>query len=272
LLLHRQDYDLPIRLNTSNVFETKPDEVVPGDVDNSRNDCPRVTPKHYEGQHPLFLAIDKGLDILARLMVRNGADLTVMDQRGRQPLLAAIDEDLDMLARLMVQKDADTNAVDHEGRRPLLVAIDKGLDMLARLMVRNGAISNFQQLHKDTGLSNETKKSHSPHIEKAAIFPFGDTIESFQGNLWKDVLGPYLQRSAGHSLRKNEVFVASSSDNRTHIAFVVVEMACGMIDCEEGILSRQTIFFTERKLRKPTSDTNAGGTIVQFQVETENGA
>jgi hypothetical protein len=73
-------------------------------------------------------------------------------------------------------------------------------------------------------------------------------------------LSPYL-RGDGRFLRKNQVFVASSSSDKASVAFIVVDM-----DCEEGIVSSETVVHCSGKLYERKASKGLGGEVVQLQV------
>ncbi len=72
-----------------------------------------------EGCYPIHFAINSSLEIM-QLLIDNGADVNVKDQKGKTPLhiVTAVKPSIEKM-ELLIDNGADVNAVDNEGKTPL---------------------------------------------------------------------------------------------------------------------------------------------------------
>ena len=86
---------------------------------------------------PLFVACYNGNLDIAKMLVKNGADINRADMYGETALLVAIERGHLDVARLLMDHGA-ANTVAHDGRSPLSIATQRGILLVVeRLTVTN---------------------------------------------------------------------------------------------------------------------------------------
>ncbi|XP_048250455.1 ankyrin repeat domain-containing protein 50-like isoform X2 [Haliotis rufescens] len=92
------------------------------------------------GRTPLMVAAEKGHRQVFDLLVREGADVSLVDDDGNNILhMACIGGHVDMVKYVLSQRVADINSRGQYGRTPLMVAAEKGHRQVFDLLVRGGA-------------------------------------------------------------------------------------------------------------------------------------
>lgn len=93
-----------------------------------------------EGNTPLYYACLKGYRDIVILLLDNGADAAVTNNRSESPLHAAARSgNKEIISRLLVEKEIDLNTTDNEGRTPLLCLLDNKRTDAALFLVDKGA-------------------------------------------------------------------------------------------------------------------------------------
>lgn len=75
------------------------------------------------GETPLHWACKEGTPQIVELLLKYGADPSVVDGEGSTPLHWAVDYDLIEIAQVLINHGANTNARNHDNLTPLLVSI-----------------------------------------------------------------------------------------------------------------------------------------------------
>ncbi len=88
---------------------------------------------------PLQMAINNKHTKTARVLINNGADVTLTDHTGGTALHYAARAGTVDIARKLLQADADVNAQSQDGATPLHTATGKGQEKIIKLLLQNGA-------------------------------------------------------------------------------------------------------------------------------------
>jgi ankyrin repeat protein len=89
------------------------------------------------GYTPLLEAVKFGHDRIAKILVENGAILS-LEQAGNYLCKVVTESKLEMLRRLL-EFGVDPNSKNYDLRTPLHVAAAEGLHLVARLLIESGA-------------------------------------------------------------------------------------------------------------------------------------
>ena len=122
-----------------------------------------VSGNHINGQYvvpksqPLHIAATYGLLGIARLLVKGGADVSVVDSLGNTPLFYASYWGSEGMAQLLIDTGADVSAVNNEGETPLHHASRKGHEGVARLLIDRGADVSAANNKGETPLSQASR-------------------------------------------------------------------------------------------------------------------
>src|SRR5207237_1072662 len=71
------------------------------------------------GRTPLSCVVEWGQEAVAKLILKNGAELESKDNDGRTPLSWAAAEGHEAVAKLLLEKGAELESKDNDGRTPL---------------------------------------------------------------------------------------------------------------------------------------------------------
>ncbi len=113
----------------------------------------RAKAKPSKGKHnPLSLAISRGYEDIAQILIDAGTDFNALDENGDTPLTLSVGFDKIEIARSLIEKGADINQKDSKGFAPISIAIiNQDYDM-AQMLIAAGATTNRQLLY--TAISN----------------------------------------------------------------------------------------------------------------------
>lgn len=92
-----------------------------------------------EGNTPLYYACLKGYRDIVILLLDNGADAAVANNRSESPLHAAARSGNKEIISRLVEKEIDLNTTDNEGRTPLLCLLDNKRTDAALFLVDQGS-------------------------------------------------------------------------------------------------------------------------------------
>ena len=109
------------------------------------------------GETPLMHAMIAGTPKVARMLVENGADVTIVDNRLRTPLHLANMMDIEMM-RLLIENGADVNAKDSKGNTPLFYLPYKASEKYVDLLLAHGADINAKNYKGDSVLHHLIEK------------------------------------------------------------------------------------------------------------------
>ena len=109
------------------------------------------------GETPLMHAMIAGAPKVARMLVENGADVTIVDNRLRTPLHLANMMDVEMM-RLLIENGADVNAKDSKGNTPLFYLPYKASEKYVDLLLAHGADINAKNYKGDSVLHHLIEK------------------------------------------------------------------------------------------------------------------
>lgn len=98
-----------------------------------------------------------------------------------------------------------------------------------------------------------------PQITRVAILPFADTMERISGDIFKDILAPYLSSDAikgfavlGRPACCGDVFTVAIADSRKSVQFEVCAMESSCGEVESGIIGPDTIIHCQGRPIKRT--------------------
>jgi ankyrin repeat protein len=89
---------------------------------------------------------------IARLLVKNGADVDLIDKYGITPLHIAVRYNIPDLVSLLVEKGADVNIENDYGFTPLILAVHLNNVEMVRLLVEEGVDVNIKNVSGVTAL------------------------------------------------------------------------------------------------------------------------
>ncbi|MEG4215943.1 ankyrin repeat domain-containing protein [Microcoleus sp. Pol14C6] len=96
------------------------------------------------GNTPLHLAVDRGSQDIAELLIANGARVNVRNAKGQTPLYRAIAIGHNEIAALLINNGTDVNNIDGSGTTPLHKAAHYGNVKILKLLIAKGAEINIQ--------------------------------------------------------------------------------------------------------------------------------
>ncbi|MEG4804154.1 ankyrin repeat domain-containing protein [Microcoleus sp. ARI1-B5] len=104
------------------------------------------------GNTPLHLAVDRGSQDIAELLIANGARVNVRNENGQTPLYRAIAIGHNEIAALLINNGTDVNNIDGSGTTPLHKAAHYGTVKILKLLIAKGAEINIQDNQRKTPL------------------------------------------------------------------------------------------------------------------------
>jgi ankyrin repeat protein len=90
--------------------------------------------KDWGQQSPLHWAAYDGQIAIARLLIKNGADVSARDEYDATPLHFAAELGQAEVAQLLIENGADINAIDREQKTPMEWAAENGHVDVAKLL------------------------------------------------------------------------------------------------------------------------------------------
>ncbi|HEY9301636.1 MAG TPA: ankyrin repeat domain-containing protein [Phormidium sp.] len=104
------------------------------------------------GNTPLHLAVDRGSQDIAELLIANGARVNARNANGQTPLYRAIAIGHNEIAALLINNGTDVNNIDGSGTTPLHKAAHYGTVKILKLLIAKGAEINIQDNQRKTPL------------------------------------------------------------------------------------------------------------------------
>ncbi|MBD1828763.1 ankyrin repeat domain-containing protein [Microcoleus vaginatus GB1-A2] len=104
------------------------------------------------GDTPLHLAVDRGSQDIAELLIANGARVNVRNANGQTPLYQAIAIGHNEIAALLINNGTDVNNIDGSGTTPLHKAAHYGTVKILKWLIAKGAEINIQDNQRKTPL------------------------------------------------------------------------------------------------------------------------
>ncbi|KPA37290.1 hypothetical protein FLAG1_09900 [Fusarium langsethiae] len=87
-----------------------------------------------DGQTPLWVAAEKGNEVIVKQLLANGANIESRDKSGQTLLSWAAKYGNEAIVRLLLKKGADLESKDESDRMPLSRAAEKGHDAIVQLL------------------------------------------------------------------------------------------------------------------------------------------
>jgi ankyrin repeat protein len=112
------------------------------------------------GNTALHVAIEKGLNDTAQLLLEKGADANAKSDDGQTALHIAVKEGREALVQLLLEKGADANAESDDGQTALHIAVRDGHEALVQLLLEKGADANAKNKFEWTPLHRAAKEGH----------------------------------------------------------------------------------------------------------------
>ncbi|MEG4107510.1 ankyrin repeat domain-containing protein [Microcoleus sp. S13_C5] len=106
----------------------------------------------WEKRTPLHLAVDRGYQDIAELLIANGARVNARNANGQTPLYRAIAIGHNEIAALLINNGTDVNNIDGSGTTPLHKAAHYGNVEILKLLIAKGAEINIQDNQRKTPL------------------------------------------------------------------------------------------------------------------------
>ncbi|MEG4068866.1 ankyrin repeat domain-containing protein [Microcoleus sp. Pol11C2] len=103
-----------------------------------------VNARDKSGNTPLHLAVERGSQDIAELLIANGARVNVRNENGQTPLYRAIAIGHNEIAALLINNGTDVNNIDGSGTTPLHKAAHYGTVEILKLLIAKGAEINIQ--------------------------------------------------------------------------------------------------------------------------------
>ena len=104
------------------------------------------------GETPLHHAAGKGHNVIAELLIANGANVNVLGEGGWTPLCFAAKKGYKEIAELLIDKGADVNTKDDTGRTPLHWVAFARKNEIVELLIANDADVNAKDNEGKTPL------------------------------------------------------------------------------------------------------------------------
>ncbi|MEG5174874.1 ankyrin repeat domain-containing protein [Microcoleus sp. B3-D7] len=105
-----------------------------------------------EKRTPLHLAVDRGYQDIAELLIANGARVNARNANGQTPLYRAIAIGHNEIAALLINNGTDVNNIDGSGTTPLHKTAHYGTVEILKLLIAKGAEINIQDNQRKTPL------------------------------------------------------------------------------------------------------------------------
>ncbi|XP_042628478.1 B-cell lymphoma 3 protein homolog isoform X1 [Cyprinus carpio] len=118
-----------------------------------QNSSPHLEIRNYEGLTPLHLAVQNGDKTLAKILLKNGAEINAGDNKsGRSPLVHAVENNFTDMVIFLIESGCDVNAQSYSGNTALHSACGRGHIEIVRVLLKNGADSSLKNNHNDTAI------------------------------------------------------------------------------------------------------------------------
>ena len=167
------------------------------------------TPVNEAGSHrPLHEAAYYGDETLVRLLIGNGADVTVKDRRGSTPLHKAAESGQKVVVQLLLDHKADINAKDNWGWTALHMAAKNGHKTMVWLLLVNGADVTIKHWRGSTPL-HEAVESGQEAVVRLLLDHKADVNAKLYYSGWMA-----LHLAAGHG---HEVIVQQLLDSGAYV-------------------------------------------------------
>ncbi|OOZ37737.1 ankyrin repeat domain-containing protein [Solemya velesiana gill symbiont] len=171
----------------------------------------------------LYLAIQRGdIDQIER-HIRWGADINKMDVDGRRPLHVAADRGLFVIARLLLKNGANINAQNRQGFTPIHSALLAGRTQVADLFVKQGADYDPDILLDQVVSNNTTDRdvikfllTHGAdidHVDPQGITPLANAVTRNQRVMVKLLIAAGADVNKGTSAGEKPLDLAIKQNN-----------------------------------------------------------
>ncbi|KAM9723444.1 B-cell lymphoma 3 protein homolog [Menidia menidia] len=107
--------------------------------------------RNFEGLSPLHLAVRKGHQDLAKMLLDAGANINAMDiKSGQSPLIHAVESNNADMVHFLIENGCDVNSQSYSGNTALHIACGRGQVDTVRLLLKSGADTSLKNYHNDT--------------------------------------------------------------------------------------------------------------------------
>ncbi|XP_068688224.1 uncharacterized protein [Montipora foliosa] len=116
----------------------------------------------------LHLAVMKGEEKIAKLLIEKGSDVNVLDEHKRSPLHVAVEQEnsIPIIQLLLNQKDININATDEYKNTPLKLAAEKGNVEAVIALLKKGADITKEDRVQNTAIHVAAKKGNFDVLKK----------------------------------------------------------------------------------------------------------
>lgn len=116
---------------------------------------------HYDkrdanGNTPLFYASQKGARDIVKVLIENGADVSLANNQSMTPLHAASKTGNKEIITILTKAGADINTTDKEGKTPLIYAVSAGKSEVTRQLLTLGADKTVKDNNNHNALDYAT--------------------------------------------------------------------------------------------------------------------
>ncbi|GAB1310906.1 Inversin [Madurella fahalii] len=114
----------------------------------------------HNGHGPLWYAVTRGHESVARTLLENGANPDAPNKAGETPLLTAVRAGHEAIVRLLLEHGVGANAADKRGNTSLQSAIRAGREAIVRLLLEYGADASAADIVGKTLLMSAVRAGH----------------------------------------------------------------------------------------------------------------
>lgn len=118
---------------------------------------------------------------------------------------------------------------------------------------------------KRFSVPKSTHLKHIVQIKRVAILPFADTLKNVVGDVFRDMLAPYLSSESikrfailGRPAHNGDLFTVKTTDGRKYVQFEVCEMESDLGKVNRGIIGPEAVIYCEgrpiERKEKPVSE------------------
>jgi ankyrin repeat protein len=171
-----------------------------------------------QGWTKLHMACSRGDKDVVELLIRNGADIHMRNDRGATPLWIASRDGHKEIVELLLKKGADINASDRRRRStPLLIAARSGHTDVVEYLIAKGADIHAADNQGLTPLATTRQQGHTEIVELLRQHGAKETLHGAVASGDIDEVKRLLSKGADADA-KNEALLLALNNNQMDIA------------------------------------------------------
>ncbi|XP_048246402.1 ankyrin repeat domain-containing protein 50-like [Haliotis rufescens] len=209
-----------------------------------------VNSQNQDGRTPLLLAAFGGHREVFDLLVRNGANASVVCNKGNTILhVACIGGHVEMVEHIMSQGIGDVNSQNQDGRTPLLLAAFGGHREVFDLLVRNGANASVVCNKGNTILHVACIGGHVEMVEHIMSQGIGDVNSQNQDGR-TPLMSAELQ-GCGETLLSPGVDLSQMNDKGNNVLHLACEI--GSMEIVQHVVSQNSLDINAKNSKGETA-------------------